>query len=117
MYDAKPMVFGHAATLPLRDASFKIITCMEALEHARSPDLVMADINRALATRGYISISVSPLHPLHYAPYHVDPFASYGLQRATEGADLEFEKSGHATCTTTNMHYYSIGLPCHRCPI
>lgn len=102
LYASKPSVFGDAAQLPFRDASFENVTCLEVLEHVPDPALVMTEISRVLTQGGRAWISMPFLYPLHDAPYDFQRFTTYGLRRTIERAGLEIvtiEKSGHALCT------------------
>lgn len=51
--------------LPYDDASFDVIWCRQVLEHVRYPDLVLAEVNRALKPGGLFVGSVSQLEPYH----------------------------------------------------
>ncbi|NCT86235.1 class I SAM-dependent methyltransferase [Stenotrophomonas acidaminiphila] len=99
MYGARPCVFADAAHLPLGDNSVQAVFCLEVLEHVPRPAVVMAEISRVLAPGGKAWVSMPFLYPVHDAPFDVQRYTPFGLQRDVQAAGLEvvcLHRSSHS---------------------
>ncbi len=73
--------------LPFEDASFDLVYCAQALEHARRPEPLLAEVARVLAPDGRLAGSTSQLEPFHSrSTWNYTP---YGLSALLEDAGLE----------------------------
>jgi len=52
-------------SLPFADRSFDLVYCKQVLEHVRDPRLLLADVERVLASGGFFAGSTSQLEPFH----------------------------------------------------
>ncbi len=71
-----PVITYHGNKLPFKDDTFDIVNCVEVIEHAENPDLMLSEINRVLKPDGILHIT----SPNKYWPIEVHyrlPFLSY----------------------------------------
>lgn len=58
-------LFGNAESLPFRDESFQTVLCLEVLEHAENPRLLVQELHRVLAPGGYMLLTTRFCFELH----------------------------------------------------
>jgi 2-polyprenyl-3-methyl-5-hydroxy-6-metoxy-1,4-benzoquinol methylase len=62
------------------DESYDVVLCTEVLEHVPQPDKLIAEVWRALKSRGKFILSVPHLSRLHDEPFDYYRFTKHGLQ-------------------------------------
>jgi SAM-dependent methyltransferase len=85
-YDARPDVYGDAARLPFRDASFDAVALLDVLEHLGEPRISLREALRVLKPGGALYISVPCMYPLHDEPYDFQRPTLHGLRHWLESA-------------------------------
>lgn len=85
-YGAEPDVFGDASRLPFQAGSFDQVWLLDVLEHLRSPDEALREIQRVLAADGRLFLSIPCLYPLHDEPHDYQRLTEHGLRRSLAGA-------------------------------
>lgn len=99
LYGARPDIFADAAWLPLLEASFDAVVCLEVLEHVRYPRAALDEFSRVLKPGGMLVFSMPFLYPIHDAPYDFQRLTEYGLRRDLDLAGFDcvsLRKTGHA---------------------
>ena len=89
-------VVGDAHALPFADATFDLVVVMNAFEHYREPDTVVAQIQRVLTPGGLVLVQTAFLQPVHEAPHHYFNCTRHGLEQwfaAFETLDLRVSEN------------------------
>jgi SAM-dependent methyltransferase len=73
--------------VPFEDESFDAVVCTQLLEHARSPDEVVAELRRVLRRGGRFVVTVPFTYNVHGAPHDYRRWSTHGLRELL--ADLE----------------------------
>lgn len=68
-----------AEKLPFKNSSFNLILCLETLEHAKRPWLVVKEIERVISDKGVVIISSQQNFPLHKHPSDYFRYTPFGL--------------------------------------
>lgn len=107
-------VAADAERLPFPDGVFGRVECDAVLEHVRSPERVMREIERVLAPGGYAHIVTPFCHPFHEYPRDYRRFTPDGLKLLAGG--LEVVGEGWRTGPTATMlvfvlEYVKLWLP------
>lgn len=79
-------VVGDLQAIPLPDASFETVLCVEVLEHVPSLEQALREISRILRPGGKLILSVPHLFYLHNEPYDFYRYTKYGLRVLLERA-------------------------------
>lgn len=88
----KPDLVASADRLPFLNSSFGGIICCEIIEHVKSPEKVLKELNRVLSENGFIYLTVPMTWPLHYEPYDYFRFTKYGIKYLLEKNGFQCEK-------------------------
>jgi FkbM family methyltransferase len=72
-------VVGDGHALPFADGVFEAVLAINAFEHYREPDRVVAEILRVLKPGGKVFIHTAFLQPLHEPPWHFFNCTKFGL--------------------------------------
>ncbi|MBX3725702.1 MAG: class I SAM-dependent methyltransferase [Xanthomonadales bacterium] len=88
LYRARPDLFGDAARLPIRSATFDTVVMLEVLEHLRYPREALAEARRVLTPGGIAIVSMPFLYPLHDAPHDYQRYTRHGLERELAASGL-----------------------------
>lgn len=81
------LVGADACRLPFMDGSFDAVACFEAIEHVRSPDVLLDEVKRVLRPQGLLLVSTPnkflsspllrrPLNPHHRQEWYPTQFAA-----------------------------------------
>jgi SAM-dependent methyltransferase len=94
-------VAADAEALPFGDGVFTRVECDAVLEHVRSPERVMREIERVLAPGGYAHLVTPFCHPFHEYPKDYRRFTLDGLKLLAGG--LEPVADGWRTGPTATL--------------
>lgn len=76
-FDIKiPIIIYDGNKLPFKDDTFDIVNCVEVIEHAKNPDLLLSEIKRVLKPDGILHIT-SPNKYWPIEAHYKLPFLSY----------------------------------------
>ncbi len=95
--NSKLDIVSDICSIPVEDASFDAVMCVEVLEHVPNPVAAIAELNRLLRPGGYLVLT-SPFCSLtHFAPYHFcTGFSRYFYEKHLEGYEmLSLEANGN----------------------
>ena len=90
-------VGGDALALPFRDDAFDTVLCNQVLEHVPRPELLMAEVVRAMRPGGVLILTTPQTWGLHHEPHDFFRFTHYGLRHLAGQAGLE-EIDAAPTC-------------------
>ena len=65
---------------PFSDEQFSAVICIETLEHAKQPDLLLAEINRVLRVDGRLLLTVPWSARRHHVPFDYWRFSADALE-------------------------------------
>lgn len=85
-------VCGDGARLPFRNGAFVVVLLRGVLEHVRSAEAVMGEVERVLEARGQVYVEVPFLQPFHASPEDYRRFTLPGLRAFL--SNFEEERSG-----------------------
>jgi GT2 family glycosyltransferase/glycosyltransferase involved in cell wall biosynthesis/SAM-dependent methyltransferase len=74
-------IVGDSHHLPFGDETFDLVIAMNAFEHYREPDRVVAQIERVLRPGGLVFLHTAFLQPVHEAPHHYFNCTAHGLRQ------------------------------------
>jgi 2-polyprenyl-3-methyl-5-hydroxy-6-metoxy-1,4-benzoquinol methylase len=97
LYDGKIM--------PLEDNSFDSAICIEVLEHAEDPELLLMEISRILKSNSKLLLSVPWSARRHHIPHDYHRFTKERLKILFEKSnfkDIEILERGNDYCVVTN---------------
>lgn len=90
-YQAKPTVFGDAASLPFADGSVDVVSLLEVMEHLPDPECCLGEVARVLKPNGVFLLSVPFLYPLHDEPRDFQRWTRYGLEHLLVNTGFQVE--------------------------
>ncbi len=93
MYGTRPMIFGDAQALPVKNASMDTIILLEVLEHVPDTGAVISEISRVLKSEGLFIFSMPFLYPIHDAPFDFQRLTIHGLNRLMKDHSFEIKES------------------------
>lgn len=79
------------ACLPLADATFDAVLCIQTLEHVPEPARVLAELARVLRPGGRLYLSAPQSWHQHQKPHDYFRYTSFGLRYLIEKAGLQVE--------------------------
>jgi SAM-dependent methyltransferase len=94
-------VVASAEQLPFRSRLFQRVECDAVLEHVRSAEAVISEIDRVLAPGGFAHFVVPFCHPFHEYPRDYRRFTPDGLKQLAGG--LEVVSEGWRTGPTATL--------------
>lgn len=99
-------VAADAHALPFRAGQFTTIECDAVLEHVRSPEQVMREIDRVLQPGGYLHLVTPFCHPFHEYPKDYRRFTLQGLKELAP--HLEVVAEGWRTGPTATLLVFTL---------
>lgn len=99
-------IAADAEALPFADNVFTRVECDAVLEHVRSPERVMREIERVLGPGGYVHLATPFCHPFHEYPMDYRRFTLDGLKLLA--GDLEPVAEGWRTGPTATLLVFAI---------
>lgn len=105
MLRAPGVVYYDGARLPMEDASFDTVMCIEVLEHVPDPEALLADMYRVLKPGGQLLLTVPWSARVHHIPHDYSRFTRFGLEsRLTRVgfADLDVRERGNDIAVIAN---------------
>ena len=100
-------VRADAEQMPFPSNLFTRVECDAVLEHVRSPERVMAEIERVLAPGGYAHLVTPFCHPFHEYPRDYRRFSLDGLKELA-GGRFEIVAEGWRTGPTATMLVFTL---------
>ena len=92
------LLYYDGRTMPLADGSFDAALCIEVMEHAESPEALLAEIARVLRPQGRLLLTVPWSARRHHVPHDYHRFTSERLHQllATAGfLDIDIRERGN----------------------
>ncbi|HEV8408776.1 MAG TPA: class I SAM-dependent methyltransferase [Sphingomicrobium sp.] len=97
------VVHFDGVSIPFSNASFDTILCTEVLEHAASPEALIAEIERVLKPGGMLLATVPFSARVHYAPYDFHRFTKFALKGMFASfRDVRIEERGNDIAVIAN---------------
>jgi SAM-dependent methyltransferase len=84
MAPGRDIVYYEGRVMPFADNSFDCALCIEVLEHAEDPELLVAEMARVLRPGGELLLSVPWSARLHHLPYDFHRFSPMRLRSLVE---------------------------------
>jgi SAM-dependent methyltransferase len=100
-------VCADAESMPFPAGLFTRVECDAVLEHVRSPERVMSEIDRVLTPGGYAHLVTPFCHPFHEYPRDYRRFTIDGLKELA-GDRFEVVAEGWRTGPTATMLVFTI---------
>lgn len=89
--------------VPLPDAQFDFVICIEVLEHVDDLDAVLNEISRLLKVGGVLLITTPFMWREHEQPYDFRRLTSFGLLSGVENAGFEVLDISKLGCGSTTL--------------
>lgn len=117
----KPDVLGSAENLPFDDDYFDIITCLEVLEHLKSPESCFSEFTRVIKPGGSVFLSAPWMVGIHGDPDDYFRYTPSAIHNLADKNGLSVTKTivmGDAVDALLDalrsLHYSKSGLKPHR---
>jgi SAM-dependent methyltransferase len=81
---AQADLVGAAEQLPVADASFDLVLCLQVLEHVDDPARAVRELNRAVRPGGRVLLATHGVYPYHPGPADYWRWTHTGLARLLE---------------------------------
>jgi SAM-dependent methyltransferase len=95
---------GELYSLPFDDASFDLITCFGVIEHAKDPDLTLAELRRVLRPDGVLLISAARRRAAAAADDHDAPgYTPREFERTLRDSFVNVRLHHQQTCLASTM--------------
>lgn len=102
---SKDIVYYDGGKMPLDSNFFDGALCIEVLEHAENPDLLVSEVYRILKPGAPLLLSIPWSARRHHIPFDFQRFTREGLQRILSRngfADITIEERGNDYCVVFN---------------
>lgn len=99
------IVYYDGTILPYPDCVFDAAICIEVLEHATEPQLLLNEAFRVLKPGAILLLSVPWSARVHHVPHDFYRFTSYQLDRMLSEAgfiDVDIQERGNDICAVAN---------------
>jgi SAM-dependent methyltransferase len=84
MAPGRDIVYYEGRVMPFADSTFDCALCIEVLEHAEDPQLLVAEMARVLRPGGELLLSVPWSARLHHLPHDFHRFSAFRLKALLE---------------------------------
>jgi SAM-dependent methyltransferase len=81
---AQPDLVGAAESLPVEDASFDLVLCIQVLEHVEDPARAVRELGRAVRPGGRVLVATHGVYPYHPGPADHWRWTHTGLAKLLE---------------------------------
>lgn len=78
--DVKDVIYYAGSMMPLADSTYDVVLCIEVLEHAQDPRLLLAEIMRVMSDNATLLLTVPWSTRRHHIPHDYLRFTREGLQ-------------------------------------
>ena len=109
---------GSIDTIPVEDASFDVVLCLQVLEHVPDPAAAVRELHRVVRPGGRVLLTTHGIYPFHPNPEDLWRWTHQGLERLflTNGAWASVTvRAGAGTASTVAMQVaHVLDLACKR---
>lgn len=105
MSENPDIVYYDGTTLPFSDNEFDAAICIEVLEHASEPRLLLSEAFRVLRPGATFALTVPWSARVHHIPFDFHRFTRYQLDRLLGEAgfvNIEIKERGNDICVVAN---------------
>jgi len=105
MSEQKDVIYYDGNTLPFRDCTFDAAICVEVLEHASDPGLLLSEAFRVLKPGATFALTVPWSARTHHIPFDFHRFSRYQLDKMLSEAgfvEVEISERGNDICAVAN---------------
>ena len=78
---AHAQLHGRIDAIPVDDASFDVVLCLQVLEHVPDPAAAVRELNRAVRPGGRVLLSTHGIYPFHPNPDDLWRWTAQGLEQ------------------------------------
>jgi SAM-dependent methyltransferase len=105
---------GSIDAIPVEDASFDVVLCLQVLEHVPDPAAAVRELRRAVRPRGRVLLSTHGVYPFHPNPDDFWRWTHTGLERLfrtnAEWTSVTVRPGAGTAATTAMLVAHSIDL-------
>lgn len=105
MREQRDVVYYDGTILPFADGTFDAAICIEVLEHATQPELLLSEAFRVLRSGATFALTVPWSARVHHIPFDFHRFTRYQLETMLTRAgfvDVEIKERGNDVCAVAN---------------
>lgn len=105
MNEQKDVIYYDGTILPFQDCTFDAAICIEVLEHASEPGLLLSEAFRVLKPGGTFALTVPWSARAHHIPFDFHRFTRYQLATMLSKAgfvEVEIKERGNDICAVAN---------------
>jgi SAM-dependent methyltransferase len=109
---------GSIDAIPVEDASFDVVLCLQVLEHVPDPAAAVRELRRAVRPRGRVLLSTHGVYPFHPNPDDLWRWTHQGLERvflaSGEWASVTVRPGAGTAATIGMLVAHGVDLLCKR---
>jgi ubiquinone/menaquinone biosynthesis C-methylase UbiE len=105
MIKSRDVIYYDGLTIPFPSNEFDAGLCIEVLEHAKSPQVLLSEAFRVLKPGGKLVITVPWSARVHHIPFDYHRFTPFQLQHLMEQAgfsECQIQARGNNICSIAN---------------
>ena len=111
-------VVGSIEAIPVEDASFDVVLCLQVLEHVPDPRAAVAELRRVVKPGGRVLLSTHGVAPLHPNPVDHWRWTASGLETlftaAAQWSSITVAPGAGTAATTAMLLAHDLDLLCKR---